>query len=51
LCFDVSLNSVVIRSISSLPEKWKNIHVLINNAGNAHGMDFFRMEILMIGIK
>lgn len=42
LCFDVSLNSEVIRSISSLPEKWKNIHVLINNAGNAHGMDFFQ---------
>jgi len=36
------LNPEVIRSISSLPEKWKNIHVLINNAGNAHGMDFFQ---------
>ena len=42
LCFDVSINSEVTRSISSLPKKWKNINVLINNAGNAHGMDLFQ---------
>jgi len=42
LCFDVSVNSEVIRSISSLPKKWKNINVLVNNAGNAHGMDLFQ---------
>jgi len=42
LCFDVSVNSEVTRSISSLPKKWKNINVLINNAGNAHGMDLFQ---------
>jgi hypothetical protein len=42
LCFDVSVNSEVTGSISSLPKKWKNINVLINNAGNAHGMDLFQ---------
>ena len=42
LCFDVSDNLEVNRSISSLPQKWKNINVLINNAGNAHGMDLFQ---------
>ena len=42
LCFDVSMNSEVIHSISSLPKKWKNINVLVNNAGNAHGMDLFQ---------
>jgi NADP-dependent 3-hydroxy acid dehydrogenase YdfG len=42
LCFDVSDNLEVNRSISSLPKKWKNIIVLINNAGNAHGMDLFQ---------
>ena len=42
LCFDVSVNTQVTRSISSLPDKWKNINVLINNAGNAHGMDLFQ---------
>ncbi|MDB2354837.1 SDR family NAD(P)-dependent oxidoreductase [Flavobacteriaceae bacterium] len=42
LCFDVSENLEVNRSISSLPKKWKNINVLINNAGNAHGMDLFQ---------
>ena len=42
LCFDVSDNLEVNRSISSLPKKWKNINALINNAGNAHGMDLFQ---------
>ena len=42
LCFDVSDNLEVNRSISSLPKKWKNINVLINNAGNAQGMDLFQ---------
>jgi NADP-dependent 3-hydroxy acid dehydrogenase YdfG len=42
LCFDVSNNLEVNRSISSLPKKWENINVLINNAGNAHGMDLFQ---------
>jgi 3-hydroxy acid dehydrogenase / malonic semialdehyde reductase len=38
-----SLTEVTVLSfeqaIDSLPEKWKAIDVLINNAGNAHGLD------------
>jgi len=36
LTFDVRSNQEVIDSIKSLPEPWKKIDVLINNAGNAH---------------
>ena len=39
LSFDVRDQQAVERAIASLPEKWKAIDVLINNAGNAHGMD------------
>jgi 3-hydroxy acid dehydrogenase/malonic semialdehyde reductase len=39
LTFDVRDRSGVQKSISSLPEQWKKIDVLINNAGNAHGLD------------
>jgi 3-hydroxy acid dehydrogenase/malonic semialdehyde reductase len=38
LIFDVSNQSSVIQAFDSLPSQWKNIDVLINNAGNAHGM-------------
>jgi 3-hydroxy acid dehydrogenase/malonic semialdehyde reductase len=39
LVFDVSDKKAVDRAIDSLPDEWKNIDVLINNAGNAHGLD------------
>lgn len=39
LNFDVRDNQAVIASISSLSSRWKKIDVLINNAGNAHGLD------------
>lgn len=39
LVFDVSHVDAVQQSIRSLPEEWKEIDVLINNAGNAHGLD------------
>ena len=39
LSFDVRNQPDVKRAIDSLPEKWKSVDVLINNAGNAHGMD------------
>jgi NADP-dependent 3-hydroxy acid dehydrogenase YdfG len=29
----------VQKAIQSLPDDWKNIDILINNAGNAHGLD------------
>lgn len=39
LLFDVSKKKAVSEAISSLPENFANIDVLINNAGNAHGLD------------
>ena len=39
LCFDVSDNNQVIKAIESLPKDFQNIDMLINNAGNAHGLD------------
>src|SRR5689334_25076837 len=39
LSFDVRDYEAVKEAIASLPEKWKAIDVLINNAGNAHGFD------------
>jgi 3-hydroxy acid dehydrogenase / malonic semialdehyde reductase len=39
LVFDVRDQPGVQQAIGSLPEKWKVIDVLINNAGNAHGLD------------
>lgn len=39
LTFDVRDREEVARQIESLPSAWKHIDVLINNAGNAHGLD------------
>ena len=39
LNFDIREFSQVEKAINSIPENWKKIDVLINNAGNAHGMD------------
>jgi 3-hydroxy acid dehydrogenase / malonic semialdehyde reductase len=41
LAFDVRDETAVNNSINSLPEKWKAIDVLVNNAGLALGRDFF----------
>lgn len=38
LCFDVSKNAEVISAINSLNDKCKQIDILINCAGNAHGL-------------
>lgn len=38
LIFDVRNAEDVQKAIESLPKNWKNIDVLINNAGNAHGL-------------
>mgnify|MGYP000445173341 CR=1 FL=1 len=38
LQFDVSNKEQVFNAINSLPENFKDIDVLINNAGNAHGL-------------
>ena len=39
LPFDVRYNEEVQRAINSLPNEFKHIDILINNAGNAHGLD------------
>lgn len=39
LVFDVRNQEEVENAIRSLPEEWKNIDVLVNNAGNAHGLE------------
>jgi len=39
LSFDVRDQKAVKAAIDSLPVSWQNIDVLINNAGNAHGLD------------
>ncbi|UAM97646.1 SDR family NAD(P)-dependent oxidoreductase [Polaribacter litorisediminis] len=38
LQFDVAKREEVSAAIKSLPENFKNIDILINNAGNAHGL-------------
>ena len=39
LSFDVRDKDGTLKSIGSLPENFKKIDILINNAGNAHGLD------------
>jgi 3-hydroxy acid dehydrogenase / malonic semialdehyde reductase len=38
LCFDVRDQKKTAEAIQSLPTAWKDIDILINNAGNAHGL-------------
>jgi 3-hydroxy acid dehydrogenase/malonic semialdehyde reductase len=39
LCFDVSDKNEVNKLLSNLPKEFSSIDILINNAGNAHGLD------------
>jgi 3-hydroxy acid dehydrogenase/malonic semialdehyde reductase len=39
LVFDVRDRETVMEILGNLPENWKKVDVLLNNAGNAHGMD------------
>ena len=39
LNFDVRDKDAVFKAVESLPEEFSNIDILINNAGNAHGLD------------
>ena len=39
--FDVQIREEVFAAINSLPEEWKAIDILINNAGLASGRDYF----------
>lgn len=38
LNFDVRDQKAVLKAIENLPAEWRNIDLLINNAGNAHGL-------------
>jgi len=40
LTFDVRDKDDTKDKLQGLEDKWKNIDILINNAGNAHGLDF-----------
>ena len=40
-CFDVQEKEAVFNAINGLPAQWKNIDILINNAGLALGRDSF----------
>ncbi len=40
LTFDVRDKDAVFNTIESLPDAFSSIDILINNAGNAHGLDF-----------
>lgn len=46
LCFDVRNNSDVEKAVNSLPENWKKIDVLVNNAGLAVGLNHIQDGIL-----
>ncbi|NOT75957.1 MAG: SDR family NAD(P)-dependent oxidoreductase [Cyclobacteriaceae bacterium] len=39
LSFEVRDHNEVAKAIKSLPAEWTSIDILINNAGNAHGLD------------
>lgn len=39
LVFDVRVQKEVDRLLTNLPSDWASIDVLVNNAGNAHGLD------------
>ena len=39
LCFDVSDKNEVNKILENLPDEFSSIDILINNAGNAHGLD------------
>jgi NADP-dependent 3-hydroxy acid dehydrogenase YdfG len=42
LNFDVRDKHAVLKALDSLPDSFKQIDILINNAGNAHGLDFIQ---------
>ena len=41
LCFDIRNEEEVVAALDSLPNEWKNVHVLVNNAGLAWGLGKF----------
>lgn len=39
VCFDIRDQHAVEKAFNGLPQPWQKVDVLINNAGNAHGLD------------
>ena len=39
LCFDITDLGALNKAVGELGEKWSQVDILINNAGNAHGLD------------
>jgi NADP-dependent 3-hydroxy acid dehydrogenase YdfG len=39
LCFDIRDQHALEKAFNGLPQSWQKVDVLINNAGNAHGLD------------
>lgn len=42
LTFDIADKQAVFEAINGLPDDWKQLDVLVNNAGNAHGLASFQ---------
>lgn len=38
LVFDVRDKVAIVEAVASLPDEWRRVDVLVNNAGNAHGL-------------
>ncbi|MEZ4765459.1 MAG: SDR family NAD(P)-dependent oxidoreductase [Calditrichia bacterium] len=49
LSFDVRNREAVFAAIDSLPDHWKSIDILVNNVGNAHGLDTGKTPTPTIG--
>lgn len=41
LCFDVRDRKEVEQQLGSIPQEWSTVDLLVNNAGNAHGLSTF----------
>lgn len=46
LCFDVRDNSEVVRNIEAIPQDWREIDVLVNNAGLAVGLNHIQDGVI-----
>lgn len=46
LCFDVQDKDAVFAAIDSMPVEWKQVDILLNNAGLAAGRDYFDEALL-----
>ncbi len=38
-CFDIRIHSEILKAMNEIPDNWKKVDVLVNNAGLAAGLD------------